>query len=65
MQRHTGLSQAQRPGVGTMLHSVMADAHVLDPKTRHDHWHVVGPQGNELHKFAGRAWLAKQEFSMF
>jgi DNA-binding ferritin-like protein len=65
IQRHTGLSQAQRKGVVTMLHHVLADAHVLDPKTHHDHWHVAGPQCNELHKFAVRAWHAKQEFVMF
>jgi starvation-inducible DNA-binding protein len=29
----------------------LADEYVLYTKTRNYHWHVVGPQFNDLHKF--------------
>jgi starvation-inducible DNA-binding protein len=44
-----GLSHDQHSGVIDILNPLFADEFVLYIKTRHDHWHVVGPQFNDLH----------------
>jgi starvation-inducible DNA-binding protein len=46
---HIGLSNDQRKGVIDILNPLLADEFVLYTKTRHYHWHVVGPQCNDLH----------------
>jgi starvation-inducible DNA-binding protein len=46
---HIGLSNDQRRGVIDILNPLLADEFVLYTKTRNYHWHVVGPQFNDLH----------------
>jgi starvation-inducible DNA-binding protein len=51
MQPNIALTEAQREGVVGILNTLLADEYVLYTKTRNYHWHVVGPQFNDLHKF--------------
>ena len=51
MQLNIGLTDAQREGVMGILNTLLADEYLLYTKTRNYHWHVVGPQFNDLHKF--------------
>jgi starvation-inducible DNA-binding protein len=51
MQPNIGLTDAQREGVMGILNTLLADEYLLYTKTRNYHWHVVGPQFNDLHKF--------------
>jgi starvation-inducible DNA-binding protein len=51
MQPNLGLSADQREGGVQLLNTLLADEYVLYTKTRNYHWHVVGPQFHDLHKF--------------
>jgi len=46
-----GIDDKNRDQVGKILNRVLADEYVRYTKTRGYHWHVVGPQFNDLHKF--------------
>jgi starvation-inducible DNA-binding protein len=51
MHANIGLSIEQGEGVVGILNALLADEYLLYTKTRNYHWHVVGPQFHELHKF--------------
>src|SRR5713226_1079820 len=51
MKPNVGLSDSNRDGVVKLLTPLLADDYLLYTKTRNDHWNVVGPQFNDLHKF--------------
>lgn len=51
MSPNIGLFEEQREGVVAILNTLLADEYLLYTKTRNDHWNVVGPQFNDLHKF--------------
>jgi len=51
MHTNIGLSIEQGEGVVGILNALLADEYLLYTKTRNYHWHVVGPQFHELHKF--------------
>lgn len=51
MKPKIGLKDSARRGVAQLLGVTLADEVVLQTKTRNYHWHVTGPQFNDLHKF--------------
>jgi len=51
MRPNLGLSADQREGGVQLLNTLLADEYVLYTKTRNYHWHVVGLQFHDLHKF--------------
>ena len=51
MKLNIGLSDQHRKGVIDILNTLLADEYVLYTKTRNYHWHVIGPQFHDHHKF--------------
>ncbi len=51
MKPNIGMTDKDREAVVKVLNTLLADEYVLYTKTRNDHWNVVGPQFNDLHKF--------------
>ncbi len=51
MNPNIGLTDRNRQAVVDLLNTLLADEYLLYTKTRNYHWHVVGPQFNDLHKF--------------
>jgi len=51
MKPNIGINDAQRTAVVEILNTLLSDEYLLYTKTRNDHWNVVGPQFNDLHKF--------------
>jgi starvation-inducible DNA-binding protein len=46
-----GIQDTNREEVVELLNRLLADEHVLYIKLRNYHWHVVGPQFDQLHRF--------------
>lgn len=51
MKPSLGISDSDRSAVVGILNTLLADEYLLYTKTRNYHWHVTGPQFNDLHKF--------------
>lgn len=51
MKPSLGISDSDRSAVVGILNALLADEYLLYTKTRNYHWHVTGPQFNDLHKF--------------
>lgn len=51
MKPNIGLSAKSQKEVAAILNRLLSDEYILYTKTRNDHWNVVGPQFNDLHKF--------------
>jgi len=51
MKPSIGIGDTERGAVVEILNTLLADEYLLYTKTRNDHWNVVGPQFNDLHKF--------------
>lgn len=51
MNPSLGISDSDRGAVVGILNTLLADEYLLYTKTRNYHWHVTGPQFNDLHKF--------------
>ncbi|HEY9763167.1 MAG TPA: Dps family protein [Trichocoleus sp.] len=56
-----GLSEEQRLGVVNLLNSDLADAYLLQIKTKKYHWDVVGPQFRTLHEMLEEQYQALSE----
>ncbi|HXG17384.1 MAG TPA: Dps family protein [Calidithermus sp.] len=51
MTPNIGIADTDRAAVAELLNALLADEFLLYVKTRNYHWHVTGPQFNDLHRF--------------
>ncbi|MDX2100789.1 MAG: Dps family protein [Leptolyngbyaceae cyanobacterium bins.59] len=56
-----GLSEEQRQGVIELMNHDLADAYLLQIKTKKYHWDVVGPQFRSLHELFEEQYTALSE----
>ena len=61
MNPNLGLSDRNRAAIVHLLQSLLADAVVLEMKTRNAHWNVTGPHFHHLHELFGEQYEALAE----